>query len=100
MVFLRSAVIDMETQMMSICFDVSAGMMPSQATSTSSHFSLICCTDGIHQVDFPADPFAGSILRGERRVGLGGHAELQVGLGLRRQPMSHGIAERPPIERR
>jgi len=31
-------VIDIEDQITSICFEVSAGMMPSQATSTSSHF--------------------------------------------------------------
>ncbi len=35
---------------------------------------------GIHQVDLPADPFAGSILGGKRRVWLCGHAELEVGL--------------------
>ena len=42
MVFLRSSVIDIELQMTSICLDVSAGMMPSHATSTSSHFSFMC----------------------------------------------------------
>ena len=42
MVFLRSSVIDIDDQMTSICFEVSAGMMPSQATSTISHFSFIC----------------------------------------------------------
>src|SRR4051812_29324481 len=41
-VFLRSAVIDMDDHMTSICFEVREGMMPSHATSTSSHFSFIC----------------------------------------------------------
>jgi len=42
MVFLRSPVIDIDDQITSICFEVSAGMIPSHATSTSSHFSFIC----------------------------------------------------------
>ena len=37
-----SGLIDIDDQITSICFEVSAGMMPSHATSTSSHFSFIC----------------------------------------------------------
>jgi len=40
MVFMRSSVIDIDPTIASILFDVSAGMMPSQATGVTTQSSL------------------------------------------------------------
>jgi hypothetical protein len=77
---LRSSVIDIEAAMASIFLVVSAGMMPSQAVATSFALQLACFAERVGDLDFPADPLARCILRGEGRIGFGGDRNLD-GLG-------------------
>ena len=79
----------------SIFLVVSAGMMPSQATGVMHAFELGFGADGVDELDFPADPFAGGVGRCEGRIGFRRHADLDrlgTGAAPRRPVRAHSAA--------